>query len=254
MTVSFPIYSLCIISPLATHSLIFFSLLSSPADTMGEVAVPLDKYWGAQTQRSFENFKIGTGHWYAGQQMPMELIYAFAQLKKAAALTNCEISTLPREKADVICTVCDEILAGKHDDQFPLVIWQTGSGTQSNMNVNEVISNRATELLGGDFRTTKLVSANDEVNKSQSSNDTFPTAMHIALYSKVVHHLLPKVQHLHDCLDSKAKLFEGVVKIGRTHLMDATPITLGQVSHSINHKCQLISQLVDNLPSFNCVL
>lgn len=159
----------------------------------------------------------------------VELIYAFAYLKKAAALTNSEISTLPKEKANVISEVCDEILAGKHDDEFPLVVWQTGSGTQSNMNVNEVISNRATELLGQDFRTTKLVSANDDVNKSQSSNDTFPTAMHIALYTKVVNHLLPKVQHLHDCLDQKAKLFEDIVKIGRTHLMDATPVTLGQV-------------------------
>jgi fumarate hydratase, class II len=159
----------------------------------------------------------------------IELIHAFAYLKKAAALTNSEISTLPKEKADVITAVCDEILVGKHDEEFPLVVWQTGSGTQSNMNMNEVISNRATELLGGDFRTTKLVSANDDVNKSQSSNDTFPTAMHIALYSKVVHHLLPKVQHLHDCLDAKAKLFKDIVKIGRTHLMDATPVTLGQV-------------------------
>jgi len=197
-------------------------------DTMGEVAVPLDKYWGAQTQRSFENFKIGTGNWYPGQKMPLELIHAFAYLKKAAALTNSEISSLPKEKADVITAVCDEILAGKHDDEFPLVVWQTGSGTQSNMNVNEVISNRATELLGGDFRTTKLVSANDDVNKSQSSNDTFPTAMHIALYSKVVCHLLPKVQHLHDCLGEKAKLFSSIAKTGRTHLMDATPVTLGQ--------------------------
>ena len=157
------------------------------------------------------------------------MIYAFAHLKKAAALTNSAISNLPQEKCDAISTVCDEILVGKHDNEFPLVIWQTGSGTQSNMNVNEVIANRATELLGEDFRKIKVVKANDDVNKSQSSNDTFPTAMHIALYSKVVHHLLPKIQHLHDCLDAKSRLFQDTVKIGRTHLMDATPVTLGQV-------------------------
>ncbi len=191
-------------------------------DTMGEVQVPDDKYWGAQTQRSFNNFKIG------GHKMPREIIYAFAILKKAAALVNAELTDFPQEKANAIAQVCDEILAGKHDDQFPLVVWQTGSGTQSNMNVNEVIANRATELLGGNFREEKLVKANDDVNKSQSSNDTYPTAMHIATYKKVVEEMLPKVQLLRDTLAKKSAEFMHVVKTGRTHLMDATPLTLGQ--------------------------
>lgn len=191
-------------------------------DTMGEVQVPDDKYWGAQTQRSLQNFEIG------GQTMPLEIIYAFAVLKKAAALTNNELTDFSDEKARAIAQACDEILAGKLDHQFPLVVWQTGSGTQSNMNVNEVIANRATEILGADFRQEKKVKANDDVNKSQSSNDTFPTAMHIATYTKVVEETLPKVQLLHNTLAKKAADFMDIVKTGRTHLMDATPLTLGQ--------------------------
>ena len=191
-------------------------------DTMGDVNVPDDKYWGAQTQRSLENFKIG------GHKMPREIIYAFAILKKAAALVNVELAGFSAEKAQAIATACDEILTGQHDDQFPLVVWQTGSGTQSNMNLNEVIANRATEILGGDFRKEKLIKANDDVNKSQSSNDTFPTAMHIAAYGKIVDEMLPKVQLLHDTLASKSAEYASLVKTGRTHLMDATPLTLGQ--------------------------
>ena len=191
-------------------------------DTMGPVEVPYDRYWGAQTQRSIQNFKIG------GQRMPMEIVYAFAILKKAAALTNAELTDFSAEKAQAIATVCDEVLTGKHDDEFPLVVWQTGSGTQSNMNVNEVVSNRATEVLGADFRENKLVKANDDVNKSQSSNDTFPTAMHIATYMKVAQHTIPNIQALRDTLHAKATAFDSVVKTGRTHLMDATPLTLGQ--------------------------
>jgi len=191
-------------------------------DTLGQVQVPADKYWGAQTQRSVENFKIG------GQRMPIEVVHAFAYLKKAAALTNAELTTFPKEKADIIGTVCDEILAGKLDDQFPLVVWQTGSGTQSNMNVNEVIANRATVLKGGQLGDPQTVKPNDDVNKSQSSNDTFPTAMHIAAYSMLVEQTIPKVQLLHDTLAAKAVEFMNVVKTGRTHLMDATPLTLGQ--------------------------
>lgn len=191
-------------------------------DTMGEIQVPADKYWGAQTQRSLENFKIG------GQQMPIELIHAFATLKKAAALTNAELTDFPQEKAEVIANVCDEILAGKLDAHFPLVVWQTGSGTQSNMNVNEVIANRAIEILGGDIGSQTPIAPNDDVNKSQSSNDTFPTAMHIAAYTAIAEQTLPKLQQLHDTLAAKSQEFMDVVKIGRTHLMDATPLTLGQ--------------------------
>ena len=193
-------------------------------DTMGEVKVPSDKYWGAQTERSRNNFKIGPS-----ASMPLDVVYGFAYLKKAAAYTNCELGVLPTEKRDFIAQVCDEILAGKHNDQFPLVIWQTGSGTQSNMNVNEVIANRAHEIAGkvigeGD----KTIQPNDDVNKSQSSNDTFPTGMHIAAYKKIVEVTIPGVQQLRDTLIKKAKEFSNVVKIGRTHLMDATPLTLGQ--------------------------
>ena len=191
-------------------------------DTMGEVQVPDEKYWGAQTQRSLQNFKIG------GQKMPIEIIYAFAILKKAAALTNNQLTDFPDEKANAIAQTCDEILAGKLDDQFPLVVWQTGSGTQSNMNTNEVIANRATEILGANFREEKLVKANDDVNKSQSSNDTYPTAMHIATYIKIVEETLPKIQLLHDTLAAKSADFKNIIKTGRTHLMDATPLTLGQ--------------------------
>ena len=192
------------------------------SDTIGDIEVPDERYWGAQTQRSLQNFDI------AGQTMPIELIRAFAHLKKAAAQVNTDLTDFDKEKADAIAKVCDEILEGTHDDEFPLVVWQTGSGTQSNMNVNEVVANRATELLGGDFRTEKLVKANDDVNKSQSSNDTFPTAMHIATYEAVVNEMLPNVQILHDTLAAKSAAFSKIIKTGRTHLMDATPITLGQ--------------------------
>jgi fumarate hydratase class II len=192
-------------------------------DTMGPVQIPAEKYWGAQTERSRNNFKIG------GHKMPIEVIYAFAVLKKAAALTNFDLKVLPKEKCDIICKVCDEILAGKLDDEFPLVVWQTGSGTQSNMNVNEVVANRAHVLLGGKLVDEKKeIHPNDDVNKSQSSNDTFPTAMHIAAYKMIVEHTIPNIQLLRDTLDKKSKEFKDVVKIGRTHLMDATPLTLGQ--------------------------
>ena len=192
------------------------------SDTMGTIEVPTDKYWGAQTQRSLQNFKIG------GQRMPVEVIRAFAILKKAAAQTNAEIGGLPADKAEVIGKVCDEILAGKLDDHFPLVVWQTGSGTQSNMNVNEVISNRAIELLGGKIGSKKPIHPNDDVNKSQSSNDTFPTAMHIAAYQVLAQKTIPALHALANVLDEKAKAFAKIVKIGRTHLQDATPLTLGQ--------------------------
>lgn len=191
---------------------------------MGEVQVPADKYWGAQTERSRNNFRIGPA-----ASMPMEIIEAFAYLKKAAAYTNADTGVLPVEKRDLIAQVCDEILAGQLDDQFPLVIWQTGSGTQSNMNVNEVISNRAHVLLGNQLGEGKrFIHPNDDVNKSQSSNDTFPTAMHIAAYKKLVEVTIPGVEKLRDTLKAKSEAFASVVKIGRTHLMDATPLTLGQ--------------------------
>jgi len=193
-------------------------------DTMGEVQVPADKYWGAQTERSRQNFRIGPE-----ASMPHEIIRAFAVLKKAAALANFDLQVLSLEKRDLIAQVCDEILAGKLDDQFPLVIWQTGSGTQSNMNANEVIANRAHVLKGGNLTDTdKVLHPNDDVNKSQSSNDTFPTAMHIAAYTLVSETTLPGMQHLRDTLHAKAVEFASIVKIGRTHFMDATPLTLGQ--------------------------
>lgn len=194
-------------------------------DTMGPVEVPADKYWGAQTQRSINNFKIGGER----NRMPLEIIKAFAILKKSAALTNAELGVMAQDKADVIAQVCDEILAGQHDDQFPLVIWQTGSGTQSNMNANEVIAYRAHVLLRGSLEDAKkLIHPNDDVNKSQSSNDTFPTAMHIAAYKMVVETTIPGVEKLRDTLQAKSEAFMNVVKIGRTHFMDATPLTLGQ--------------------------
>ena len=193
-------------------------------DTLGEVKVPSEVYWGAQTERSRSNFKIGTP-----ASMPLEVIYGFANLKKAAAHTNCDLGVLSEQKRDWISQVCDEILAGKHDDQFPLVIWQTGSGTQSNMNVNEVIANRAHVLAGNPLgQGEKVLLPNDDVNKSQSSNDTFPTGMHIAAYSKIVEVTLPGIRNLRDALLEKSSAFSKVVKIGRTHLMDATPLTLGQ--------------------------
>ena len=194
-------------------------------DTMGEVKVPADKYWGAQTQRSRDNFKIGGEK----NQMPMEIIHAFAILKKSAAETNMELGVLAKEKSELIGKVCDEILKGGLDDQFPLVVWQTGSGTQSNMNANEVIANRAHVINGGKLSDDKkIIHPNDDVNKSQSSNDTFPTAMHIAGYKMVVENTIPKVKKLRDTLHQKAEAFMDVVKIGRTHFMDATPLSLGQ--------------------------
>ncbi|WP_439153320.1 class II fumarate hydratase [Winogradskyella sp.] len=193
-------------------------------DTMGEVKVPADKLWGAQTERSRNNFKIG-----APASMPLEIVHGFAYLKKAAAYANCELGVLDKNKRDLIAQVCDEILDNQHNDQFPLVIWQTGSGTQSNMNVNEVVANRAHQIAGkvigeGD----KTIQPNDDVNKSQSSNDTFPTGMHIAAYKKVVENTIPGVIQLRNTLHNKSIAFKDVVKIGRTHLMDATPLTLGQ--------------------------
>ncbi|WP_337041215.1 class II fumarate hydratase [Emticicia sp. 17c] len=194
-------------------------------DTMGEVQVPADVYWGAQTQRSIENFKIAQDI----NKMPKEIIKAFAYLKHGAALTNFELGVLPKEKADLIGTVCQEILDGKLDDQFPLVVWQTGSGTQSNMNCNEVIAYRGHVLQGGELTDkTKFLHPNDDVNKSQSSNDTFPTAMHIAAYKMLIEVTIPGIEKLRDTLAEKSAAFKEVVKIGRTHFMDATPLTLGQ--------------------------
>lgn len=193
-------------------------------DTMGEVKVPADKLWGAQTERSRNNFKIGPE-----ASMPLEVVHGFAYLKKAAAYANCELGVLPEEKRDLIGKVCDEILAGKHNDQFPLVIWQTGSGTQSNMNCNEVIANRGHQIAGKTVgEGEKTLQPNDDVNKSQSSNDTFPTGMHIACYKMIVEKTIPGVEQLRDTLKKKSEAFKDVVKIGRTHLMDATPLTLGQ--------------------------
>ena len=213
-------------------------------DTMGEVKVPSDKYWGAQTERSRNNFKIG-----AAASMPLEIVYGFAYLKKAAAHTNCELGVLSENKRDLISIVCDEILDGKHDNQFPLVIWQTGSGTQSNMNTNEVIANRAHVLAGNTLgEGDKTLAPNDDVNKSQSSNDTFPTGMHIAAYKKIIDLTIPGVTKLRNALDSKAEAFKSVVKIGRTHLMDATPLTLGQEFSGY------VSQLDHGLAALNFTL
>lgn len=193
-------------------------------DTMGEVKVPAQKYWGAQTERSRNNFKIGVE-----ASMPKEIIYAFAYLKKAAAHANHDLGVLPSEKRDLISKVCDEVLTKMHDDEFPLVIWQTGSGTQSNMNVNEVIANRAHVVNGGHLSDDKKVlHPNDDVNKSQSSNDTYPTAMHIAAYKQAVEITIPGLEKLRDTLSSKSQQFKSIVKVGRTHFMDATPLTLGQ--------------------------
>ena len=193
-------------------------------DTMGEVKVPSTRYWGAQTERSLNNFKIGPA-----ASMPLEIVHAFAYLKKAAAHTNAELGVLDLAKKELISEVCDEIIKGLHDEEFPLVVWQTGSGTQSNMNCNEVIANRGHVLQGGALTDTeKVLNPNDDVNKSQSSNDTFPTAMHIAAYKKVVETTLPGIKNLREALNKKAQDFQGVVKTGRTHFMDATPLTLGQ--------------------------
>ncbi|MGN7203388.1 class II fumarate hydratase [Pedobacter sp. SAFR-022] len=219
-------------------------------DTMGEVQVPADKYWGAQTERSRNNFKIGPE-----ASMPKEIIHAFGYLKKAAALANAELGVLAQDKADMIAKVCDEVIAGQLDDQFPLVIWQTGSGTQSNMNANEVIAYRAHVINGGSLEDAKKVlHPNDDVNKSQSSNDTYPTAMHIAAYKQAIEITIPGIKQLRDALAAKAQEFQEIVKTGRTHFMDATPLTLGQEFsgyvqqldnglRAINNALQMISEL-----------
>ena len=216
-------------------------------DTMGEVKVPSEKYWGAQTERSRNNFKIGSE-----ASMPLEIIYGFAYLKKAAAHTNCKLGILSSAKRDLISNVCDEILEGKHDNQFPLVVWQTGSGTQSNMNTNEVIANRAHVINGGSLEDTeKKIHPNDDVNKSQSSNDTFPTGMHIAAYKMIIETTIPGVEQLRNTLDAKSKEFMNVVKIGRTHLMDATPLTLGQefsgYVSQLNHGLKALNNTLSHL-------
>ncbi|MGP1994134.1 class II fumarate hydratase [Zobellia laminariae] len=216
-------------------------------DTMGQVEVPSDKYWGAQTERSRNNFKIGPS-----ASMPLDVVYGFAYLKKAAAYANCELGVLAEDKRNLIAQVCEEILEGKLDDQFPLVIWQTGSGTQSNMNVNEVIANRAHEIAGKKIgEGEKTIQPNDDVNKSQSSNDTFPTGMHIAAYKKIVQNTIPGVTKLRDTLNKKSKDFAKVVKIGRTHLMDATPLTLGQefsgYVSQLDHGLRALNNTLDHL-------
>lgn len=216
-------------------------------DTMGEVKVPADKYWGAQTERSRNNFKIGPS-----ASMPKEIIEGFAYLKKAAAFANHDLGVLSKEKRDAIAAVCDEILAGKLDDQFPLVIWQTGSGTQSNMNVNEVIANRAQVLAGFNIgEGEQIVKANDDVNKSQSSNDTFPTGMHIACYKAVIEKTIPGVTQLRNTFKAKSEAYMNVVKIGRTHLMDATPLTLGQefsgYVSQLDHGLKALKNTLDHL-------
>jgi fumarate hydratase class II len=216
-------------------------------DTIGEVKVPINVYWGPQTERSRSNFKIGDP-----ASMPMEIIEGFAYLKKAAAFTNHELGVLSVEKRNQIAQVCEEIVTGTLNDQFPLVIWQTGSGTQSNMNVNEVIANRAHVLAGNKLGDgSKTLAPNDDVNKSQSSNDTFPTGMHIAAYKKIITNTLPGITTLRNALDKKAKIFEKVVKIGRTHLMDATPLTLGQefsgYVSQLDHGIKAINNTLEHL-------
>ena len=216
-------------------------------DTIGEVKVPADKYWGPQTERSRNNFKIGPS-----ASMPIEIVHAFAYLKKAAAHANCELGVLSEEKRDHISKAADEIIAGKFDDQFPLVIWQTGSGTQSNMNVNEVIANIAHVNAGFEIgEGEKTLAPNDDVNKSRSSNDTFPTGMHIACYRKLIENTIPGVTQLRDTLQAKSDAFKDVVKIGRTHLMDATPLTLGQefsgYVSQLNHGLKALNNTLEHL-------
>jgi fumarate hydratase class II len=206
-------------------------------DTMGDMKVPADKLWGAQTQRSLENFKVST------ERMPLALVYALITVKKAAALVNCDLKTLDTARANAIVAAADEVLAGAHDAEFPLVVWQTGSGTQTNMNCNEVLANRASELMGGERGESRLVHPNDHVNRGQSSNDVFPTAMSVAAVEALINHLLPSVRRLRDTWAQKADAFKDIVKIGRTHLQDATPLTLGQefsgyvaqLDHGIKH-------------------
>jgi len=217
-------------------------------DTFGEIEVPAARLWGAQTQRSLELFRI------SGERMPLELLRALALVKRACAMVNRALGTLDPAKADAVIAAADEVLAGQHDDEFPLVVWQTGSGTQTNMNMNEVLANRASELLGGSRGMSRLVHPNDDVNRSQSSNDIIPTAMHVAAVESLVHRLLPALRGLRSTLAAKAGAFAGIVKIGRTHLQDATPLTLGQefsgyvaqlehgiahVEASLAHLCEL---------------
>ena len=216
-------------------------------DTLGKVQVPEKKYWGPQTERSRNNFKIGRE-----ATMPLEIIYGFAYLKKAAANTNYDLKIISKEKKNLICAVCDEIIKGKHNEEFPLVIWQTGSGTQSNMNVNEVIANRAHVISGGKLNDIKkLIHPNDDVNKSQSSNDTFPTAMHIAAYKMISEKTIPALKVLRKVLNNKSEEFKDVIKIGRTHLMDATPLTLGQVfsgyASQIDHGLEALKNTLPHL-------
>lgn len=217
-------------------------------DTMGEVMVPINAYYGAQTQRSVDNFKIATDI----NKMPKEIITAFAYLKKAAALTNFDAGILSKEKSDLICKVCDEILEGKLHEYFPLVVWQTGSGTQSNMNVNEVIANRGHVINGGNLQDEKkFLHPNDDVNKSQSSNDTFPTAMHISAYKILMETTLPGIEKLKNTLKAKSVTFDNIVKIGRTHFMDATPLTLGQefsgYASQLEHGIKAIKNTLEHL-------
>lgn len=214
-------------------------------DSLGEISVPADKYYGAQTARSFENFPIGK------EKMPHEMIQALAIIKKAAALVNQKLGLLSSDKCQVICEVCDEILAGKLNDHFPLSVWQTGSGTQTNMNLNEVISNRAIEKLGGELGSKNPIHPNDDVNKSQSSNDVFPSAMHIAAKLDICEKLIPHLKGLRDALNQKAQEFKDIIKIGRTHLMDATPLTLGQefsgYVSQLDHGLQAIEHTLPHL-------
>src|SRR5687768_7008387 len=190
-------------------------------DTFGPIEVPADRLWGAQTQRSLQNFRIG------GERVPVPLIHALGTVKRAAALTNVRLGLIDQRLAEAIVVAADEVIAGELDDHFPLVVWQTGSGTQSNMNANEVISNRAIEMLGGTMGSKSPVHPNDHVNMSQSSNDTYPTAMHIACANEVARHVMPALEHLHSALNDKTKAFAHIIKIGRTHTQDATPLTLG---------------------------
>src|SRR3989339_703260 len=199
-------------------------------DTMGELEVPNDRYYGCQTARSLINFKIG------GERFPREMIRAFGILKKAAALTNADLKILPKEKCDLIVQAAEEVIEGKLNDHFPLVVWQTGSGTQTNMNANEVISNRAIEISGGVMGSKKPIHPNDDVNKAQSTNDAFPTSIHVAAVEEIHRRLIPMVTRLHDALDEKANAFKSIIKIGRTHLMDATPLTLGQEFSGYAHQ------------------
>lgn len=217
-------------------------------DTMGEIKVPNDKYWGAQTQRSFENFKIGK------EKMPSEVIEGFAYLKKACALVNNKLGRLDEPKSKAIAQACDEILNGKLCGNFPLAVWQTGSGTQSNMNLNEVIANRASEILGEDFRAKKLVHPNDDVNKGQSSNDTYPTAMRVAFVLELAKRFFPSIEKLKKSLETKSEKFKDIVKIGRTHLQDATPLTLGQEFSGYAHMLAKSELLVKDAVKYLCEL